>query len=52
MEGFFTNHSLQKVAPLDCFRLVLNTIKELTGHVSDAVDAYQMTSQALIERTE
>ena len=46
LDGFFTNHSLRRSGTSGLFqaRIDRKIIKEFTGHVSDAVDAYQVTS--------
>ena len=46
LEGFFTNHSLRRSATTRLFQAGVDRklIKEFTGHSSDAVDAYQITS--------
>ena len=44
-EGFFTNHSLHRSGGTHLFRAGVDRklIKEVTGHKSDSVDAYQIT---------
>ena len=44
--GFFTNHSLRCTSTTRLFRSGVDRklIKEFTGHILDAVDAYQITS--------
>ena len=46
IEGFFTNHSLHCTGMTRLFRSGVDRklVKEFTGHVSDAVDSYQITS--------
>ena len=46
LEGFFTNHSLHRTGTTRLFQAGINRkiIKEYTGHSSDAVDKYQITS--------
>ena len=46
IEGFFTNHSLQRTGGTRLFRAGVphKLVKEATGHHSDSVDAYQITS--------
>ena len=46
LDGFFTNHSLRRTAATRLFRAgeSVKLIKEVTGHISDAVEKYQMTS--------
>ena len=46
LDGFFTNHSLRRTAATHLFRAGKNVklIKEITGHVSDAVEKYEITS--------
>ena len=46
LDGFFTNHSLRRTAATPLFRAGANVklIKEVTGHVSDVVEKYQITS--------
>ena len=45
-EGFFTKHSLRKTGTIRLFRQAADQkiVNEFTGHNSDAVDAYQITS--------
>ena len=44
-EGFFMNHSLRRTGGTRLFRAGVDRklVKEVTGHRSDAVDAYQIT---------
>ena len=46
--GFFSNHSLRRSSTTRLFHAGVDRklIKEFTGHVSDAVDNYQVTSDA------
>ena len=46
LDGFFTNHSLRRMAATRLFRPGANVklIKEITGHVSNAVEKYEITS--------
>ena len=46
LDGYFTNHSLRRSATTRLFRAGVDRklIKEFTGHSSDAVDKYQITS--------
>ena len=46
IEGFFTNHSLRRTGGMRLFRggVDRKLVKEVTGHRSDSVDAYQITS--------
>ena len=46
IEGFFTNHSLRRTGSTRLFRggVERKLVKEVTGHRSDAVDSYQITS--------
>ena len=46
IQGFFTNHSLRHSGGTRLFRAGVDRklIKEVTGHCSDAVDSYQITS--------
>ena len=46
IQGFFTNHSLRHCGTTRLFQAGIEhkLIKEWTGHASDAVDAYQVTS--------
>ena len=46
IEGFFMNHSLRRSGGTRLFRAEVDKklIKEMTGHRSDAVDAYAITS--------
>ena len=48
IEGFFTNHSLRRSDGTRLFNAGIDRklVKEATGHRSDAVDAYQVTSDA------
>ena len=46
VDGFFTNHSLRRSGGTRLFHEGVDRklVKEITGHRSDAVDAYQVTS--------
>ena len=46
LDGFFTNHSLRRTSTTRLFRKGVDRklIKEFTGHTSDAIDQYQITS--------
>ena len=46
IEGFFTNHSLRRSGSTRLFRAGIDRklVKEATGHRSDAIDKYQITS--------
>ena len=46
LDGFFTNHSLRQTAATRLFQAGQNVklIKEVTGHISDAVEKYETTS--------
>ena len=46
IEGFFTNHSLRRTGGTRLFRggIDRKLVKETTGHRSDSVDAFQITS--------
>ena len=46
IEGFFSNHSLRRTGTTRLFRSGVDRklVKEYSGHTSDAVDAYQITS--------
>ena len=46
LDGFFTNHSLRQSGTTRLFQAGVDRkiIKEFTGHSSDAVDNYQVTS--------
>ena len=48
LDGFFTNHSLRRTGTTRLFQKGVDRklIKEFTGHTSDAVDNYQVTSDA------
>lgn len=47
IDGYFTNHSLRRSAPTRLFQAGVERklVRELTGHRSDAVDQYQVTSK-------
>ena len=46
LDGFFTNHSLRRSGTTRLFQAGVDRklVKEYTGHTSDAVDKYQITS--------
>ena len=46
LDGYFTNHSLHRTCATRLFQAGENSkiVKEITGHVSDAVNKYQETS--------
>ena len=46
LDGFFSNHSLRRTSTTRLFNAGVDRklVKEFTGHASDAVDQYQMTS--------
>ena len=46
LDGFFTNHSLRRTAATRLFRAGkdVKLVKEITGHVSNAVEKYEITS--------
>ena len=46
LDGFFTNHSLRRTVATCLFRAGKNVklIEEITGHVSNAVEKYEITS--------
>ena len=52
LDGYFTNHSLCRTSTTRLFNAGLDRklIKEFTGHASDAVDAYQITSHTQREQ--
>ena len=47
LDGYFTNHSLRRSGVRRLFQSGIDTkiVKEYTGHISDAVDRYQITSE-------
>ena len=47
LDGFFTNHSLRRSGTTRLFHAGVDRkiVKEFTGHSSDAVDNYQVTSE-------
>ena len=47
LDGYFTNHSLRRSGTTRLFQAGVDrkVIKEFTGHSSDAVDSYQITSE-------
>ena len=46
LDGYFTNHSLRRTSGTRLFQAGVDKkiVKEITGHVSDALDKYQVTS--------
>ena len=46
IEGYFTNHSLRRTGGSHLFQAGIERkiVKEITGHVSDVIDSYQLTS--------
>ena len=48
LDGFFTNHSLHRTCATRLFQAgeSVKVVKEITGHISDAVHKYQTTSDA------
>ena len=46
LDGYFTNHSLQRTSATRLFQAGVDTkiVREITGHVSDAINKYQVTS--------
>ena len=46
LDGFFTNHSLRRTCATRLFQAgqSIKLVKEITGHISDAVYKYQETS--------
>ena len=48
LDGFFSNHSLRRSSTTRLFQAGIDRklIKEFTGHISDTVDKYQITSDA------
>ena len=46
LDGYFTNHSLRRTCATRLYQAGQSTkmIKEITGHISDAVEKYQTTS--------
>ena len=46
IDRYFTNHSLRRSAPTRLFQAGVDRkmVKEITGHRSDAIDCYQVTS--------
>ena len=52
IQGFFTNHSARRTGSTRLFRAGVDRkiIKECTGHRSDAIDKYQVTSDAQREK--
>ena len=50
LDGYFTNHSLQRTCATRLFQAGQNSkiVKEITGHISDAKNKYQETSNEQI----
>ena len=48
IDGYFTNHSLRRTALTRLFQAGIKRklVKEVTGHRSDVIDCYQITSEA------
>ena len=48
LDGYFTNPSLYRTSATRLFQAGIDRklVKEFTGHVSDAIDKYQVTSDA------
>ena len=46
LDGYFTNHSLRRTSASRLFQAGADTklIREITGHASDAIAKYQITS--------
>ena len=46
LDGYFTNHSLRRTVTTRLFQTGVDQkiMKEFTGHVSDAIDKYQIMS--------
>ena len=46
LDGYFTNHSLHRTCATRLFQAGQSekVVKEITGHISDAVNKYQVTS--------
>ena len=46
IDGYFTNHSLRRTSSTRMFQAGIDRkiVKEVTGHRSDAIDKYQITS--------
>ena len=46
LDGYFTNHSLRRTSATRLFQVGVDTkiVKEITGHTSDAINRYQITS--------
>ena len=46
LDGYFTNHSLRRTCATRLFQggAPVKLVKEITGHISDAVNKYQVTS--------
>ena len=52
LDGLFSNHSLRRTSTTRLFQAEVDrkVVKEFTGHASDAVDKYQVTSEAQKEK--
>ena len=52
LDGYFTNHSLRRSSTTCLFQAGVNRkiVKEFTGHRSDAIDKYQITSDTQCEQ--
>ena len=52
LDGFFSNHSLRRTSTTRLFNAGVDRklVKEFTGHTSDAVDQYQITSHEQCEQ--
>ena len=50
--GFFTNHSLRRSGATHLFQAGVDCklVKEYTGHMADAIDKYQITSDEQCEK--
>ena len=48
LDGYFTNHSLHRTCTTCLFQVGQSSklVKEITGHISDAVNKYQMSSES------
>ena len=47
LNGYFTNHSLRRTCTTCLFQVGQSSklVKEITGHISDAINKYQMSSE-------
>ena len=52
LDGYFTNHSLRRTCATRLFQAGVDTklVKEVTGHTSDAINKYQLTSNVQKEQ--